>query len=159
MSGLRLPAAAPVPRSRPCLLEVGSPTPRRLAPREALGGRRRDRGSRRGLSEAAYNRAPEGFSPGGRRSVGAGCASRAPERSGVVIRGPSPGVDGATPSIGTYFLSNNYCLSPFHGYEMRDLSEAACRDRGEAGGASQADAFLGWSGTGSGGMGLDMLLK
>jgi hypothetical protein len=29
-------------------------------------------------------RAPGGFSPGGRRSVGAGCASRTPKRSGVV---------------------------------------------------------------------------
>jgi len=45
-------------------------------------------------------RAPGGFSPGGRRSVGAGCASRRPKRSGVVVRGASPGVDGATPSIG-----------------------------------------------------------
>jgi hypothetical protein len=52
--------SAPVARRRPCLLEVGSPTPRRLAPREAFGGRRRDRGSRRGLNEATSNEHPQG---------------------------------------------------------------------------------------------------
>jgi hypothetical protein len=79
-------------------LEVGSSTPRGRASREGFGRRRRDPRSRRGLSEATSNQAPAGFSPGGRRSVGAGSASRIPKRPGVVIRTPSSGVDGATPS-------------------------------------------------------------
>ncbi len=86
-------------------LEVGSSTPRGRASREGFGRRRRDPRSRRGLSEATSNQEPAGFSPGGRRSVGAGCASRIPKRPGVVIRTPSSGVDGATPS--------NRAFSPF----------------------------------------------
>jgi hypothetical protein len=68
--------STPVPCGGPCLLEVGSPTPRRWAPLEQSAGRRRDRWVPSRPRRGHLQRAPEGFSPGGRRSVGAGSVWR-----------------------------------------------------------------------------------
>jgi hypothetical protein len=79
--------STPVPCGGPCLLEVGSPTPRRWAPLEQSAGRRRDRWVPSRPRRGHLQRAPEGFSPGGRLSVGAGCASQAVS----VVGGPRAG--------------------------------------------------------------------
>ncbi len=142
------------------------------------GGRRRDRGSRRGLSEATSNRAhegfslerrgsvakrdapnaPAGFSPGGRRSVGAvGMRTAVPLRF-IVHIGPgnvttswtgkgSPratGVDGATPSIRTHSQSTRRVCVRFEWTRGRGLGEAAYNGRwGSVGGGVADPAGMG----------------
>jgi hypothetical protein len=132
------------------------------------GGRRRDRGSRRGLSEATSNRAhegfslerrgsvakrdapnaPAGFSPGGRRSVGAAGTRTAVSLRFIVHIGPgnvttswtgkgSPratGVDGATPSIRTHSQSTRRVC-------VRLVVDARARPRR---GRLQREVEIGW---------------
>jgi hypothetical protein len=84
--------SAPVARGGRCLLEVGSPTPRRWASREPSGTRRRDRRVPSRPQRGHLQRAPAGFSPGGRRSVGAGSAWRTVSVGGGVADPAEMGV-------------------------------------------------------------------
>jgi hypothetical protein len=85
-------SARPPPSEELVPLEVGSPTPRRLASPSRNRWTRRDRRSRRGLSEATSN--------GGTGSVGGGVADPAVALSEDSRRGLSATSIGGTDSVG-----------------------------------------------------------